>query len=87
MRRFTLGIAAAAVLLTAVPAMAQVDVYAGRRGVGVELGAPGPYYNGCGYNYPCGGYYDYYGGPGVVIGGGGPGWHGHPHGYDYHHHH
>ncbi len=37
------------------------------------------YYGGCGYyNYPCGGpYYDYYGGPSVVIGGGG--WHGHPH--------
>jgi hypothetical protein len=85
MKRLTLGIAAAAMLLTAVPAMAQVGFYAGRHGVGVDIGAPGPYYNGCGYNYPCGGYYDYYAGPDVVIGGGGPGWHGHPRG-DAHHH-
>jgi hypothetical protein len=82
MKKLALGIATAAVLLTAVPAMAQVGFVAGRHGVGVELGAPGPYYGGydggCGYNYPCGGgYYDSYGGPSVVIGSGGPGWHGH----------
>jgi hypothetical protein len=75
MKKLTLGIAAAGVLLTAVPAMAQVGFYAGRHGVSVGLGVPGPYYNGCGYNYPCGGYYDYYGGPGVFVGGG-HGWHG-----------
>jgi hypothetical protein len=84
MKKLSLGIATAAVLLTAVPAMAQVGFYAGHRGVGVELGAPAPYYyGGCGYNYPCGdGYYDYYGGPNVIIGGG-PGWHGHG---GWHHH-
>ncbi len=74
MKKLTLGLITVAVLLTAAPAMAQVGVYAGRHGVGVELGAPGPYY-GCGYNYPCG-YYDYYGGPNVVIGDG-PAWHDH----------
>ena len=82
MKKLTLGIATAAVLLTAVPAMAQVGFYAGPRGVGVGVGVPGPYYGyGCGpYNYPCNGYYDYYGGPSVVIGGGG--WHGgHFHGH------
>jgi len=77
MKKITLGIATAAVLLTAAPAMAQVGFYAGPGGVGV--GVPGPYYGyACGpYNYPCNGYYDYYGGPDVVIGGGG--WHGGPH--------
>jgi hypothetical protein len=81
MKKLTLGLAIVAALLTAAPAMAQVGVYAGRHGVGVELGTPRPYY-GCGYNYPCGYYdyyggpYDYYGGPNVVIGGG-PAWHGH----------
>jgi hypothetical protein len=87
MKKLALGIATAAVLLTAAPAMAQVGFVAGRHGVGVELGAPGPYYGygGCGYNYPCGsGYYDSYGGPDVVIGGGGPGWHGHHGGGHYH---
>jgi hypothetical protein len=77
MKKISLGIVTAAVLLTAAPAMAQVGIVAGRHGVGVELGAPGPYYGGCGYNNPCGsGYYDSYGGPNVVIGGG-HGWHGH----------
>jgi hypothetical protein len=47
--------------------MAQVGFYAGPYGVGVGVGAPG-YYD-CGY-YGCGGYYVYYGGPDVVIGGG-----------------
>jgi hypothetical protein len=80
MKKLMLGAATAAMLLTAAaPAMAQVGVRVGP--VGVGIGAP--YYNnyngGCGYyNQPCGGpYYDYYGGPSVVIGGGG--WQGHPH--------
>jgi len=80
MKKLTLGIATAAVLLTAAPAMAQIGFRVGP--VGVGIGAP--YYDhygygGCGYyNYPCGGpYYDYYAGPSVVIGG--RGWHGHPH--------
>jgi hypothetical protein len=75
MKKLALGVATAAVLLSAAPAMAQVGFYAGRGGVGVELGAPGYYdYGGCG-PYNCGGYYDYYGGPNVVIHGGA--WHGH----------
>jgi hypothetical protein len=79
MKKLALGIATAAVLMSAAaPAMAQVGFYAGPGGVGVGVGAPGPYYGNCGYYNNCGGYYDYYGGgPGVVIGGGG--WHGHPH--------
>jgi hypothetical protein len=48
MRKIALGLVAAASLLTAAPAMAQVGFYAGPGGVGV--GVPGPYYNGCGYN-------------------------------------
>ena len=79
MKKLALGIATAALLATAaVPAMAQVGFYADPGGVGVGLGAPSPYYyDDCGY-YGCGGaYYDYYGGPNVVIGGGwGDGWHG-----------
>src|SRR5215469_16802044 len=43
MKKLALGVATAAVLLSAAPAMAQVGVYAGRGGVGVELGAPGYY--------------------------------------------
>ncbi len=67
MRKLALGIVAAATLLiAAAPAMAQVGFYAGPGGVGVQVG--GPY-----YGYPYGyGYYDYYGGPGVVVT---PGWH------------
>ena len=61
MKKLALGVATAAVLLSAAPAMAQVGFYAGGRGVGIELGAPG--------------YYDYYRGPGVVVHGGE--WHGH----------
>jgi len=79
MKKLTLGIATAVLLATAAaPAMAQVGFYAGPGGVGVDVGAPGPYYhNDCSY-YGCGGaYYDYYGGaPNVVIGGGNNGWHG-----------
>jgi hypothetical protein len=78
MKKLAIGIATAAALLTAAPAMAQVGFYAGPGGIGVGIGAPGPYYD-CGYGngYPCdgGGYYDYYGGPNVVVGGGH--WHGH----------
>jgi hypothetical protein len=88
MRKLALGLGTAALLTAAAaaPAMAQVGFYAGPFGVGV--GAPA-YYN-CGYyGYPCG-YYDYYGGPDVVIGGGGwdgGGWHGGWHGGHGHFHH
>lgn len=84
MKKLVLGIVAATALLTAAPAaMAQVGFYAGPGGVGIGVGAPGPYYyDRCGYNYPCRHYYDYYDGPSVVIGGG---WHGHPHYHHYHH--
>ena len=65
MKKLALGIVAAATLLmAAAPAMAQVGIYAGPGGVGVGIGAPY-------YGYP-NGYYDYYGGPGVVVT---PGWH------------
>jgi hypothetical protein len=75
MKKLALGVATAAVLLSAAPAMAQVGFYAGGHGVGVELGAPGYYdYGGCG-PYGCGRYYDYYQGPGVVVHGGT--WHSH----------
>jgi hypothetical protein len=67
MRKLALGIAAAAALLAvSAPAMAQVGFYAGPGGV--EVGVAPPVYG------PYGGYYDYYGGPGVVVG---PGWHHH----------
>jgi hypothetical protein len=84
MKKIALGVIAAASILTAVPAMAQVGFYAGPSGVGVGVGIPRPHYN-CGYsNYPCDrGYYDYYGGPSVGVRVGGPGWHGH---YAYHGH-
>jgi hypothetical protein len=60
MKKLALGVLAAGALFAAaaVPAMAQVGVYAGPGGFGVELGAPG--YYGAPYPY---GYYDY-----------GPGW-------------
>jgi hypothetical protein len=78
MKKLALGLATAAVLFTAAPAMA-FGVHVGVGPVGV--GVPGPYYGyNCGYwNNYCnsGQYYDYYGGPSVVIGGGG--WHGHGH--------
>jgi hypothetical protein len=75
MKKLALGIGAAALLTAAAaaPAMAQVGFYAGP--FGVRVGAPA-YYD-CGYyGYPCG-YYDYYGGPDIVVGGGGwgGGWH------------
>jgi hypothetical protein len=63
MRKLALSIAAAAALLTAAaaPAMAQ-GFYVGPGGVGLSFG--GPYWGG----YPYRGYYDYWGGPGVVVG-------------------
>lgn len=82
MKKLALGLIAAVALFTAaVPAMAQVDFYAGPGGFGVELGQPGPYgyYSQPSYGYysgvhPYGGYYDYYAGPGWVEQ---PGWHRH----------
>jgi len=77
MKKLAFGIATAAVLLATVPAMAQVDLYAGPGGVGVQFG-PGyehryhDYYGG----YPYGGYYNAYPGPHVWIATPGP-----------HHHH
>ena len=62
MKKLALGLVAAATLLTAAPAMAQVGFYAGPGGVGIGFGAP--YYGG-------GPYYDYYRGPGVYVA---PGW-------------
>ena len=72
MKKLALGLATAAGLLivAAVPAMAQVDFYAGPGGFDVELGAP-YYYGGV---YPYRGYYDYYRGPGWVHH---HGWHRH----------
>jgi hypothetical protein len=76
MRKIVLGLVAATAVFAAAPAMAQVGFYAGPGGIGVGVGGPGGY-DRCGYDYPCGrGYYDYYNGPDVVIGGG-PHWHGH----------
>jgi hypothetical protein len=51
MKKLALGIATAVLLATAaVPAMAQVGFYAGPGGVGVDVGAPAPYYSDdCGY--------------------------------------
>ena len=53
MRKIALGVAAVSVIVaaTAVPALAQVGVYAGPGGFGVELGAPGVYYGDPGYAY------------------------------------
>jgi hypothetical protein len=80
MKKLALGIATAAVLLTAAPAMAQVGFFAGPRGVGIGVGVgpgPGP----CYYNaYGCNGYYDYAPGPVVGI-------YGHPGWRHYHHWH
>jgi hypothetical protein len=73
MKKIALGLVTAAAVFTAVPAMAQVGFYAGPGGVGVGVGAPGPYYD-CSY-YGCGRrYYDYYPGPTVEFGVG-PRWH------------
>ena len=72
MKKIMLGLVAAATIFTAVPAMAQIGFYAGPGGVGVGIGAPGPYYHRCGFDYPCRRYYDYYDGPRVMVR---PGWH------------
>ena len=70
MRKIALGIVAAATLLAAAaPAMAQVGFYAGPGGIGVGIGPP--------YYGPYNGYYDYYGGPGVVVTPGYHRWHRH----------
>jgi hypothetical protein len=83
MKKIALGLVAAAALFTAAPAMAQIGFYAGPGGVGVGVGAPGPYYR-CGYDYPCDrNYYDYYNGPEVTFGVG-PGWHEGWHGRNWH---
>jgi hypothetical protein len=80
MRKIAIGLVAAAAVLTAAPAMAQIGFYAGPGGVGIGVGAPGPYYR-CGYDYPCDrGYYDYYNGPDVTFGAD-PAWHGGWHGH------
>ena len=79
MKKLALGIATAVLLATAaVPAMAQVGFYAGPGGVGVDVGAPAPYYSEItAATMAAAGYYDYYGGPGG--GWNGDGWHGHGH--------
>jgi len=81
MKKLLLAIATAtALLLAAAPAMAQVGVQVGPLEFGV-----GPYGN-CGdWNNWCGrGYYDYYGGPNIVIRD--HGWHGHPGFHDHFRH-
>jgi hypothetical protein len=84
MRKLALGLVAAGALVTAtaLPAAAQVGVYAGPGGVGVGVGpvgvgvGPGPYYDGPYRD----GYYDY-AGPG-------PGWYdGHRRWHNGHYHH
>ena len=54
MKKLALGVIAAGALVaaTAVPALAEVDVYVGPRGVGVDVGTPRHYHGGRGYyNY------------------------------------
>jgi len=74
MKKLALGAVAAGGLVaaTAVPALAQVGVYAGPGGISVGVGTPGYYYGG---RYR--GYYNY-----------APGWRAHPYHYGrygYHH--
>jgi hypothetical protein len=79
LRKLSLGVAAAGALFaaTAVPALAQVGVYAGPGGFGFELGAPG-YYYGVDPYYGYDGYYDYAPGwNGYYAGPGWRDWHGH----------
>jgi hypothetical protein len=85
MRKLALGLVAAGALVTAtaLPAAAQVGVYAGPGGIGVGVGpvgvGPGPYYDGPYRD----GYYDY-AGPGYR----GPGWSdGHRRWHNGHYHH
>lgn len=70
MRKLALGLIAAATLLGAAPAMAQVGFYVGPGGFSVGFGAP--------YYAPYG-YYDYYGGPYIT-----PAWRYH-HWHHWHH--
>ena len=73
MRKLALGIVAATALMAvSAPAMAQVRFYAGPGGI--EIGVGPPAYGPAPY-----GYYDYYGGPNVVVA---PGWH---HWHHWHH--
>jgi hypothetical protein len=53
MRKLTLGAIAAGALVaaTAVPALAQVGVYAGPGGIGVDIGTPGHSYGGPYHGY------------------------------------
>ena len=44
MRKLVYGLAAAAAIAIATPAVAQVGFYAGPRGAGIEFGAPHRYY-------------------------------------------
>jgi hypothetical protein len=64
MRRTALGLVAAGVLVAAstAPALAQIGVYVGPGGIGIETGPPGYYYYGPGPYYR---YYDY--APGYVY--------------------
>jgi hypothetical protein len=68
MKKLALGAIAAGALFaaTAVPALAQVDVYSGPGGIGVGIGTPG-YYDGGPYR----GYYNY-----------APEWRAHPYRHD-----
>jgi hypothetical protein len=75
MKKIAIGIVAAATLFAAAPAMAQVGFYAGPGGIGIGVGPPA-------YDYYAPRYYDYYGGPGVVVTT--PGWNDH---YYHHWHH
>jgi hypothetical protein len=73
MKKLVLGLtAAAAIALTAAPALAQVEFYAGPGGIGV--GVSGPYYGNYGYYGRPYGYYNY-----------APGWRGHRHYYHHRH--
>ena len=66
MRKLALGIVAATALMAvSAPAMAQVGFYAGPGGIEVGVGPPA-------YGTAPYGYYDYYGGPNVVVA---PRWH------------
>ncbi len=50
MKKLLMSIAAAATLLTAAPAVAQVGIYAGERGVGIEVGRDRDYYRHYGWD-------------------------------------
>ncbi len=76
MKKLVLGLtAASAIALTAAPALAQVEFYAGPGGVGVGFGAPGYYDYPYGYYGQPYGYYNY-----------APGWRWHHRYYRHHYH-